>query len=57
MLNANFSRVIPPVSYENPYNHQMTNVEMSLALTDPSMKFNGKIIRRSVTMQFSTKAR
>ncbi len=42
MLNANFSRVIPPVSYENPYNHQMTNVEMSLALTDPSMKFNGK---------------
>lgn len=42
MLNATFARVIPSVSYDNPYTGRPVSVNMSLTLNDPSMTFRGK---------------
>ncbi len=42
MLNANLARAIPAASYENPYTHKPMSVDMSIALTDPSMTFGGR---------------
>lgn len=41
MLNATLARVMPTVSYENPYTHAPMPVKMSLAFTDPTMLFSG----------------
>ncbi len=41
MLNSNIARAIPSVSYENPYTNKPMNVDMSIALTSPSMTFGG----------------
>ncbi len=42
MLNNKFAQVLPSISQENPYTHQQQKININLALTDPSMTFNGK---------------
>lgn len=41
MLNSRLASVIPAVSYENPYTHSPMSVDMSLAINDPALLFNG----------------
>ena len=41
MLNSTIARNLPSPSFTNPFTQQPVTMKMNLALTDPSMKFDG----------------